>query len=96
MLENGAYHPQHRTRKAPFNEEGCVDCPESAESKGIGGRKDGGRAPLLEAVVQAAERNDVSFESPGHNKGAGAPAKLKEAFSSKVSWQGGSALHMIV
>ncbi|GAQ84124.1 Orn/Lys/Arg decarboxylase [Klebsormidium nitens] len=83
-LEYGAHHPQHQTRNAPLDEDDCVDCAESAESNGISGKEEGGRAPLLEAVVQAAERNVVSFESPGHNKGAWAPTKLKEAFSSKV------------
>lgn len=91
VLENRAHHHQHQTRTVSSDgKEGCIDCAESAETDELTGKEDGGRAPFLEAVVQAAERNDVSFDSPGHNKGAGALVALKEAFSSKVSWEGKS------
>lgn len=77
------HHPEHQTAGARFGSRsrGC----ESAEENASLQSEDQDRAPLLEAVVQAAARNDVGFGSPGLRKGAGAAEELREAFLPEVS-----------
>jgi hypothetical protein len=100
VLSTEAHHPFHH----PSNQEQSQDvgCSESNDSNGSRCREEEAMAPLLEASVQAAARNDVLFSSPGHGKGVGAPAALKDAFGPEVSrlrdspygvWQRNEASH---
>jgi hypothetical protein len=103
LLSTEAHHPLHQTEVPSYQEQSQdVGCSELNDSNGSRCRKEEGMAPLLEALVQAAARNDVLFSSPGHGKGEGAPAALKDAFGAEVSrlrdsrygvWQRNEARH---
>jgi hypothetical protein len=76
-------NPPHRSIEAA-DDSTVATAPEPAVGAGHSEPLPQSRAPLWEALAEAAGKADAPFYFPGHKKGGGAPANLKAALGGEV------------